>query len=111
MAFWAYVQSNDFLAMSAHCGWGGFIVLGFGLWLRWFQAVGVLVVFAVIKELFVDYFRWGEGHLTPDWLDLALYLVGGGIATGLLLIKERYNNELQVLQQRQMQVRPEMRLR
>lgn len=54
---------------------------------RW-VALAVVVSAAAFKELIIDKVPWGEGHGTPDWLDLTFYTLGALLAFGLLKWKD-----------------------
>lgn len=83
--FWAFVQSLPYLTQATHFFAGMAVVLAAALWLEPLWAGGLFVVlFAAPKECLVDNYKWGEGHGSPDWIDLAFYCLGDAFALFLL---------------------------
>ena len=84
--FWLWVQSLNFVTQSAHFGWGGMVTMMLALWLHPLLAAGIVFGVCAFKELAVDNYTWGEGHGTPDWLDLLFYSLGIGAALVALIV-------------------------
>lgn len=80
----AWIQSLPFVTQSAHFFAGCSIVLGLRLFFGLEAAIALLILWVVLKEGIYDAFQWGEGHGSPDLLDALFYLLGGGVAVGLL---------------------------
>jgi hypothetical protein len=87
MKFSDWIQSLGFVTQSAHFFAGATIVLGAGLWLPWYWAYPLLLVWVLPKEFIYDKDLLGENHGKPDLLDALFYLLGGGLAAGLLALK------------------------
>lgn len=72
----AFIQTADFCAQSAHFAWGWAVPLAASHWLGWWAAPAFLLLWSAPKELIFDQFGFGEGHGSPDWLDLTFYTFG-----------------------------------
>jgi hypothetical protein len=85
--FWAYVQTADFLAQSAHLFSAWAITMTAAKGMPWYWAAGGFFAYTSFKELVFDNISFGEGHGSPDWLDWLVNCVGIGVA----LFFERYS--------------------
>jgi hypothetical protein len=91
------IQSLGFVTQSAHFFAGWAVVLTLGVFFRpWrnFRASTLAVatflcLWAIPKEMFFDDYMWGEGHGSPDWIDLLFYCLGTSVAFVVLRLKSR----------------------
>lgn len=84
-----FIQTADFCAQSAHFFAGATIaLLGALFWDSYYYGFLILQLWAIPKELIFDKLSIGEGHDSPDYLDLFFYELGGGLAS--LIIFFRY---------------------
>ena len=82
-----FIQSAEFCAQSAHFFAGACIVLlGAILFKHYYAGFWILQLWAIPKELVFDCKSFGEGHGSPDFLDLLFYEIGGGLALSIVSI-------------------------
>ena len=78
-------------AQLAHIGWGGFLTLGFALFLPWWIAALIAAGIAFAKEATES--LWGVWEPAQPWgwpgaaEDFSFFLVGIGISLGVLLLR------------------------
>ena len=81
-----WIQSLEFVTQSAHFFAGWAVTLTASKWLGWIAPAAFICLWAAPKELLVDNFSWGEGHGSPDYLDLLFYCLGTAAACGVMLL-------------------------
>lgn len=82
-----FIQSAEFCAQSAHFFAAMTIVLlGSEFCDHYYTGFWILQLWSVPKELVFDCFSFGEGHGSPDLLDLLFYEIGGCVALLILFV-------------------------
>ena len=88
VAFWDYVQGDEWCAGAAHIFSAWAIVYTASSWLIpiW-AAILFTACWSAPKELIFDAIPLGEGHGSPDWFDLLEYSIGVIVALLILWIR------------------------